>query len=155
MSEYAIGVFVICLVGGVCLTLVHGSGRAEGIALGVIILWVILSPIGESLSHFDPDSLSDLVIGGEYEGDENIDLVIEEAFADGIVGAVAEKFSIDKEDIRVRLYGFDRDSLTAEKIRIILSGRAALADYKAVEKYIDEMNIGECEVEIEIGKRLS
>lgn len=151
MSGYAISVFVICLVGGICLTLSHGGGKTESLAVGIIILWVILSPLGESLSHFDPESWLDSVEIGDYEGDGQIGSVIEDAFAEGIASAVAEKFSLDTENIRVRLYGFDQSRLSAERIRIILSGRAAFADYKAVEKYIDEMNIGECEVEIEIG----
>ena len=64
---------------------------------------------------------------------------------------MAEKFSLDRENIRVRLYGFDKDSLTADRIRVILSGGAALADYKAVEKYVDGLGVGDCDVEIELG----
>lgn len=151
MSEYAISVFAICLVGGVGLTLSYGQGRAERLAVGIIILCVILAPLVESISHFDPDGwLSEIDIPENGEGTE-LGGVIEDAFADGIAKAVAEKFSLDSEDIRVRLYDFDQTSLRAEKIRIILSGRAALADYKAIEKYIDGMEIGECDVEIEIG----
>ncbi len=151
MSGYAIGVFAICLVGGVCLMLSHGSGKAESLAIGIIVLWVILSPLGESLSHFDPEGWLDSIKTEDYEGGSQIGAVIEDAFAEGLARAVAEKFSLDEGDIRIRLYGFDQNKLSAERIRIILSGRAALADYKAVEKYIDGMNIGECDVEIEIG----
>lgn len=151
MSEYAISVFAICLVGGICLMLSHGQGKAESLAVGIIILWVILSPLGESLSYFDPDGWLDGIEIPDYESESELGAVIEDAFAKGIGRAVAERFSLDTENIRVRLYGFDKDNLRAEKIRIILSGRAALADYKAVEKYIDEMDLGECDVEIEIG----
>lgn len=155
MSEYFIGVFSVCLVGGICLTLAYGQGRGESLTVGIIILWVILSPIGESLAHFDPDGWLDSVEIPEYKDESEIGAVIEDAFADGLARAVAEKFSLRKENIRVRLYGFDRNKLRAERIRIILSGGAALADYKAVEKYINEMDIGECNVEIEIGSGLS
>ena len=151
MSGYALSVFTVCLVGGVCMTLCHGSGRAESLAVGIIILFVILSPIAESLSHFDVDSWLGSFEVEDYEGDAPLDSVIEDAFADGIRRGVAEKFLLDKEDIRIRLYDFDKESLTAGRIRVILSGRAALADYKSVEKYINEMNIGECEVEVEFG----
>jgi hypothetical protein len=151
MSEYAVGVFLICLITGACLSLAHGSGKAQSLALGIITLWVILSPISDLITHFDPDSLNDLIEIPEYDGSCEMDYIIEDAFAEGIARAVAEKYSLDRENIRVRLYGFDKTEMRAEKIMIILSGRAALADYKAVEKYIEEMEVGECNVEIEIG----
>ena len=80
-----------------------------------------------------------------------VDAVAEEAFAEGIARAVASKFSLPEEDIRVTVQGFDFSSMSAERIRIFLSGRAALADYKQIEKYINEQQMGECECEIEIG----
>lgn len=150
MSEYALAVFGICLVVGICLALLGGSGKAQSLALGIITLWVILSPLGDMIAHFDPNSF-DVVIP-EY-GSGEIDALIEDAFADGICTAVADKFSLDRGDIRVRLYGFDKEKMRAEKIMIILSGRAALSDYKAVEKYINSLEVGEGNVEIEIGGR--
>lgn len=150
MSGYAISLFLICLTVGVFLSLCYGRGRGESLALGIILLSVIITPIADGLIDFDGE------IPGKIEipdgiGQEGIDSVIEEAFADGICSAVEEKFSLDRENIRVRLYGFDKDSLTADRIRVILSGGAALADYKAVEKYIDGLGVGDCEVEIELG----
>ena len=150
MSEYALAVFGICLVVGICLTLSYGSSKAQSLALGIITLWVILSPLSDMIEHFDPNSL-DVVIP-EY-GSGEIDVLLEDAFADGICNAVADKFSLNREDVRVRLYGFDKEKMRAEKIMIILSGRAALSDYKAVEKYINSMEVGEGNVEIEIGGR--
>lgn len=152
MSQYAISVFGICLIGGVCLSLSHGSGRVQSLAIGIITLFVILSPLSDMVSHFDPDGWLDSSDFPEYETGE-MDYIIEDAFAEGLSRAVAEKFSLDSEDIRVRLYGFNKNEMSAEKIMIILSGRAALADYKAVEKYVREMEVGECSVEIEIGGR--
>lgn len=150
MSEYALAVFGICLVVGICLALSNGSGKVQSLALGIITLWVILSPLGDMIEHFDPNSLD--VDIPEYSSGE-IDMIIEDAFAEGICTAVADKFSLDPDDIRVRLYGFDKEKMRAEKIMIILSGRAALSDYKAVEKYINSLEVGEGNVEIEIGGR--
>ncbi len=152
MSEYALAVFGICLVVGICLTVSHGSSKAQSLALGIITLWVILSPLGDIIEHFDPNSWMDSIDIPDYDSGE-IDIVIEDAFADGICSAVADKFSLNRDDIRVRLYGFDKEEMRAEKIMIILSGRATLSDYKAVEKYINSMEVGECNVEIEIGGR--
>ena len=143
-------IFAICLVGGVCLSLAYGLGRAERRAIGIIVLSVILSPLYNIPSDFDPNSLlSDTRLP---DGDNaQLGAVIEQAFADGIACGVAEKFSLNVEDIRIRIYGFDYEALRCDRIRIILSGRAALADYKAIEKYVNGMDIGECDVEIEIG----
>jgi hypothetical protein len=145
-----INVFFVCLIGGVCGMLAYGQGRGEKLAVGIIILWVIISPVSEAFSQFNPNDWLDSVEIPDYGDNSQLGGVIEDAFADGIVSAVAEKFSLDRENIRVRLYGFDQSKLCAEKINIFLLGKAAFADYKAVEKYINEMNIGVCHVEIEI-----
>lgn len=151
MSGYALGVFVICLIGGVVTLLSHGSGRAERMVVGIVTLYIIIAPLAEGLSDFDAERWFDSLrgegvdISTEYEG------VLEDAFADGVARAVSEKFSLDKDNIRVSLSGFDSGSLRAERIRISLSGTAALADYKAVEKYVNSLDLGECDVEIEIG----
>lgn len=152
MSEYALAVFGICLVVGICLALLGGSAKAQSLALGIITLWVILSPLGDIIEHFNPNSWMDSIDIPDYDSGE-IDALIEDAFADGICTAVADKFSLDRRDIRVRLYGFDKEKMRADKIMIILSGRAALSDYKAVEKYINSLEVGEGNVEIEIGGR--
>lgn len=150
MSEYVIGIFAICLAGGLSLSLAYGLGRAEGIAVGIITLWVILSPLSGQVGSLD---INELIGSSEIEqlDPPQIDPAIESALAEGIKAALSEEFSIDREDIRVRLYDFDAGSLSCSRIRITLSGRAILADYKAVESYINKMNIGECDVEIEIG----
>ena len=39
----------------------------------------------------------------------------------------------------------------AEKIEITLSGYGAFADFRSIENYIEEAELGECEVKIHIG----
>lgn len=151
MNGYAFAVFSICLVGGALSLLFHGSGRGERMVLGIVTLYIIISPLADGLSDFDLDRwLEELrgesvSVAPEYEG------VLEESFADGVALAVAEKFSLERENIRVDLRNFDVESMSAERIRVTLSGVAALADYKAVEKYLNSLDLGECDVEIEIG----
>ena len=150
MSSYAISIFAVCLLVGICLSLRYGRSGGESLALGIILLSVIISPLADGLINFDSGIFDNIEIPDGI-GQEGIDAVIEDAFAEGICSAVAEKFSLDKDNIRVMLYNFDKESLTAGRIRIILSGGAALADYNAVEKYIDGLGVGECDVEIELG----
>lgn len=151
MSEYVLGVFAICLAGGVASMLSYGSGKAEIIVVGIVSLYVILSPVAaEALSFNLTDYLQSIEdSAGKVESEYST--VIEDAFAEGISRAIAEKFNLNTEDIRVKLSGFDSETMRAEKIKVTLSGVAAFSDYKAVDSYIDGLNLGECDVEIEIG----
>ena len=150
MSEYLMEVFGILAIIGALSLLTYGSGRAESVALAIICLYILASPLVELVGGFKPEGFFDSIKIPEVEIGSGYDAVIEDAFADGIGRAVADKFLLRKEDIRVRLVGFDSERMRAEKIQLILSGRAALADYKAVEKYIDSLSLGEGSVEIEI-----
>ena len=151
MSEYAIGVFLISAIVGMLSHLSYGGrGDISKLALSVLMLYVVVAPLADMVkntdfkSHFEVDYNEEIITDG-YEG------IAEDAFARGIESAVADKFSLPEDNIRVRVVGFDFKNMRAEKIKVILSGRASLADYKAIEKYLDGLNIGECECEIEIG----
>ena len=65
--------------------------------------------------------------------------------------SAAEKFSLDRDLVRVNVVGFDFENMCAQSIEVVLSGRAAMADYRAIERYINDMDIGECNVEVGIG----
>lgn len=151
MMEYAISAFGICAIIGALSLLTYGSGRAESLSLAIICLFVLASPIAEAVGSFSHENWFDSIEIPDSEIGSGYDEVIEEAFAEGIKRAVADKFSLNKKDIRVKLINFDNKNMCAEQIRVILSGRAALADYLAVEKYLDGLSMGECCVEIEIG----
>lgn len=148
MSEYAIGVFVISAVVGVCSHIAYkGKSDPSHLALAIVLLYVVVSPIAEmtlSGSLAKPE-YDESIIGDGYEG------VAEQAFGRGILSAVADEFSLDTENLRVAIDGFDFEKMRAERIRVILSGRAALADHKGIEKYINSLDRGVCECEIEIG----
>lgn len=151
MTEYAITVFAICAVVGVLSLISYGSGRAESLSLAIITLFIIAAPVVRAVGSFDMEGWLSSFDSPDYEVDSEYGEVLRESFAEGISLAVADKFSLNKEDIRVRLSGFDAQNMRADSIKIILSGRAVFADYKAVESYIDRLEMGECSVEIEIG----
>lgn len=151
MSGYALGIFAVCLICGLSTLLSHGSGRAERIAIGIISLYIIISPIADGVSHFDVENWLGSLTVPEGEIDSEYTAMLEDAFTDGIKACVAEKYSLDKADVRVRVYGFNSSKLSADRIRVILSGGAIITDYKAVEKYLNTLGLGECDVEIEIG----
>lgn len=151
MTEYALAAFGILALSGALSLLSYDSGRAEKAALAIICLFTLLSPVAEAAYSFDPGEIVDKITIPDIDTESGYDRVIEDAFADGIASAVADKFLINKENIRIRLYNFDSKNMSAGSIRVILSGRAALADSIAIEKYLDSLSLGDCEVEIEIG----
>lgn len=151
MKEYFLLVFAICVICGVVGLLCYGSGKAERLAVGIIALYVIVSPIA---TGFDDLKLN---VDGLFPDREDIEVdtgyatILEEAFIDGVKGAINEKFSIKKENIRVKTQGFDPERMTCDSICVTLRGIAVLADVESVVKYLNELSIGECSVEIEIG----
>ena len=151
MTEYALAAFGILALCGTLSLLSYGSGRAETAALAIVCLFTLLSPVAEAVRSFDPGEVVDKITIPDIDAESGYDRVIEDAFADGIASAIADKFLINKENIRIRLYNFNSKNMSADSIRVILSGRAALADSIAIEKYLDGLSVGDCEVEIEIG----
>ena len=152
MNEYFISVFVICVVMGILgLLSYNDKNSAERAALGVILLFVVLSPITEMIASFDTSDFDPQKFIADLEIGEEFSKVGEAALADGICRAVCEKFSFAEEDVSATLEGFVFEEMRAKRVRIVLSGRAALSDSRAVKKYVDEMGVGESEVGIEFG----
>ena len=151
MREYLISVFVICFLTGVLGRVSFSGGEFEKTALLIITLFVIASPLTGLIGNFSLDSV--LPPEGEYDGmlDEGYVEIAEQAFSDGIKRAIEEKFLLESDGVRVRVFGFDFNNMRAESIKVILSGKAATADYRRIKAYVDSLDVGECEVNIEIG----
>lgn len=139
-----IGVFLIATIVSMLRLIGYRSGVSERLTLGIICVYIVLSPI-KNLSAEGFDNLFDVP---EIETGEGAGQILEEALATGIAGSIADEFSLKRENISVRLFDFDKESMTAGKIEIILSGTAVTADYRLIEAFVNEMNIGECRVEI-------
>ena len=119
-------------------------------AFGVLLFSVVCTPLFSLFDGHDGDfkeAFPEIPSVEESEGEE----VFEKSFREGIKRTVCEKFSLNYKDVRILCENFSRESYTAEKIRVVLSGAAATADYREIEKYLNGMEIGECKVEIEIG----
>ena len=113
-------------------------------ALGIICVYIVLSPI----KNLTVESLDDLFDIPEIETGDGAGQILEDALATGIARSISDEFSLKMDNISVRLFDFDKESMTAGKIEIILSGSAVTADYRLIEAFVNEMNIGECRVEI-------
>ena len=154
MTEYTLGTFAILAICGVLSLISYGSGVTEKAAVGIVAAFVILSPLVTELKNIDLEGALDSLTGGSYETDADPSLVAEEAFAKGIRRAVAERFSLKEENIRVKIIDFDMEKMSSGQIKIFLGGSAALADYRGIESYVNSLGMGECDVEIQLGKGL-
>lgn len=144
MKAYVIGVYLIAALVSVLRLIGYRSGAGERLALGIICVYIVLSPI----KNLSVESFDDLFDIPEIEVDEGAGQILEDALAKGVARSISQEFSLKTEDISVRLFAFDKESMTAESIEVILSGSAVTADYRAIEGFVNEMNIGECRVEI-------
>ena len=154
MREYLITVLTVSAVGGISVSLAHGSyKKITGTVAGIVLTLVILNPV---LSAFDGilDSAKELPSFSEEEGESGYSEVLEEAFRSGVVKAVAKEFGVKEEDVYLNIEGFEAERMRAAEIRLVLVGRAATADIPRIRQYLAENFLadgGKCEVGIEIG----
>lgn len=152
MSEYAITLLGMLFISGVLSLLCYGQGRAEKAAVGIITAFVILSPVVSAASSFDISEALTKIPFGDYDSDADPSTVAEEGFAQGIKNAVCENFLINKENISVKINDFDMKNMKCREIVIFLSGSAVMSDYRGIESYIEGLGMGECRVEIQLGR---
>ena len=113
------------------------SDKTLRLALGVMMLSALVSFFSSFsfdliLPDTDADDFSEL--------SELHNLTVEEAFADGVALAVADKFGFSRADISVDAVRVSED-LTAEEIRLTLRGKASLADTRGIRSYLIENGI--------------
>lgn len=117
-------------------------------ALGMILTAALFTPAVPLVN-----GLKNIDFAYTGEGFESISLekTLEKAVADGVRDSIAEEFSIKKNSIEVELFGFDAEKITAEGITVTLIGTAAAKDIVAVEKFVSELGLGECILEVRVG----
>lgn len=148
MSELAVSVFAASAALGALGLIAYRLGDAvQRFAFAVLLSLAVVSSLSEAIA--DLHLILDGTSGGGGQDNGLYAEVGEIAFSAGIAESVADKFSLDRSEIAVRLVGFDFSQMRAEKIIITLSGSAAPADMRGIEKYISDEKLGECEVKIE------
>ncbi|MBQ7387571.1 MAG: hypothetical protein IJW03_05355 [Clostridia bacterium] len=153
MREYIVS--VLCAVATLAiLSLIsykENGDTGKRIAFAVLFIWISFVPLAKDVLSLGDIRLPSIDIDiSDYT--EEYKNVAEDAFSRGVKTLICDKFSLDGELVRVLVEGFDFESMSASRIRVILSGKAALASYKDIEKYIEDQGFGECDAEIEIGK---
>ena len=150
MKEYLISVVLITALVALASHFLPDAAVGYGrLALGIVLLYAVLSPLAALLSSFP--ALPDLPELPQQENAPLYEQYAQEGFCRGIASAVGEKFSVAEARISVRAEGFDVQSMRAEKIWILLRGEAVFADGPAIKAFVEGEGLGECEVEIEIG----
>ena len=153
LSGYFSATLTTCIFIAVLLALAHPRLKSVSVfGAGILLVCVIMLPLVDIISDFDiNDSLEGLINDMQYEGMS--DDAIEIAFERGIAKYVADEYGVSPDNVAVYVDGFDMGALTAERIYVTLSGRAALLDYKSIEERLaDEFTRGgECEVTLRIG----
>ena len=151
MREYFAAVFVVSLLIGFLEKFLYKEKGVFGekAALAVILMFAVASPLPPLLSQESvlpqfPDFGTGEVGTGEYEE------VAKEAFEEGIRKQIADEFAVGEEKINVRCINFSFKEMKAEKISVLLSLSAAGVDPQRVEKYVNGLGLGECEVQFEI-----
>lgn len=144
MSEYLVTIFAASAISAIS-AFVFFSKRQEKVAaaaFGIILVSAIISPL---LSIYRVIGEEDFY-KTEQKDEDAFSEVVEESFCDGIESAVADKYSLSEEDISAEVFGFSKDSMSAEKIVITLRGKASFTDLVSIRHFIEENNLGKCEV---------
>lgn len=145
-------VIAVSILSALATLISHGtaSERAIRAAISMILIYTVSRPVIAFVSEADPSDFYYETGEGEEISDPEYLKVAEEAFVRGVRLAVCEKFDLNDEDVHVLVSGFDFEKMRAGKIKIILYGRAALADARNIEAYVSEGGLGHCEVDIGI-----
>lgn len=156
MAEYLVAITAVSVFLGILGYLAYPSGseRSVKLALALLLIYAVLLPLVSLVRGIAENGMPDNTefpdgsISEEY-GEEYIE-VAKNAFKSGICKLLFTKYGIKESDAAVYVYNFDFESMSAERIKIVLSGSAKFKDYRAIESYVTGSGLGECEVEIEI-----
>lgn len=149
MSEYALTLTGVCMLSSAVGILLSESGfeKCAEAVMGIILLYAILSPIPALVREVDYD----------FEGYPQIEYndafadTLESGTAEGIRLALCEKFDLRSDEVEVATEIAGADPLSFEKITVVLKGAAALSDYRRIREFVENMELGRCEVRIEYG----
>lgn len=152
LREYFLGILALSL------TLAFGIGvshsRLKGavtVSAGILMISAILLPLVDIFGKLNINDVTDGLFD-DIEYEELTDDTVERAFEMGIAQYITDKYGVPPDSVLVMADGFKLESLRAERIYVTLSGKAALLDYKKIEKEIEESFTlgGECEVSLRI-----
>lgn len=149
MNEYTAVIFaasaMICIAG-----LAFYSSKQEPVArlaLGIILVCAVIDPLVSMVRGLIDIDYSE----NEAIGQTVYEKTAEEAFLDGVRLAIMQEFSISAQELSVSAVGFSSQSMNCERITVTLMGSACFADVGAIRAFVEENNLGKCEVKLGFG----
>lgn len=157
MSGYLISVMAATLVVALGVLVSYGgrTARLSSAAMGIVLLYTVTVPLISMTSDLSGLLNVDYLDEFKVECDVNDTLFYDRtvvAFSEGVERLVCEKYDLKSDDVYVSARSLDIETMRAEKVIIILSGRAVSADARSIEEAIESAGLGECEVKIDFGK---
>ncbi len=157
MSGYIISVMAataVVALGGL-ISYGGGTARISRAAMAMVLLYTVTLPIisvtGDVSQLISEDFFDDIKV--EYDPDDTLFYErTASAFSDGVKKFVCGEYRFADDDVRVTVRSLDVESMRAEKIIIVLSGRAIIADARSVAETVEDAGLGECEVKIDVGR---
>ena len=157
MTEYIISVMAataLVALGG----LVTYGGKTERVsraAMAVVLLFVVTVPIFSATGGISDLFSSDFFEELKVECDSGDTLFYENtvaAFCDGVERLVCREHGLEGDNVQVSVRALDVESMRAERIIIVLRGRAVSADARLIAETVMDAGLGECEVKIDLGR---
>ena len=133
MTEYESGLLALSLVLTVGARLV--SDRRYVSVTGLLFSLILLSNVATPLVSLTEGDIS-LPIEHVTVDTSVFENSLAQAYASGIRRALCEQFSLKEEDVRVYVTELAAENIEEARVRVILSGRAALADRHRIEEYL-------------------
>ncbi len=143
MSEWIARVMTAAVLSAVLELLAPDGRMRRYVSFGIasVLLLVLLSPLGGLGARLPSFSLLPDLDGAETESGDAADTVVLQLAETALVSHLAERFSLDGEQIRVTLsYGEDQSIL---RLRILLPQGAPI---EAIRAYLASETSCECEV---------
>lgn len=112
--------------------------RSIALASSVLLFYLAVSFGGSlvlQIRDFDINSYLD-TLGSQLDGEGEFIALAEDGYCEGIKKLVAGEFSLSEKDLSVSVEGFDFESLTATRVKILLKNRAIYADNRAIAEYV-------------------
>lgn len=157
MSGYIISVMAataVVALGGL-VSYGGGTARVSRAAMAMVLLYTVTLPIISVTGNLSDLISTDFFDGIRVEYDPTDTEFYEhtaEAFCDGVRRLVCDELGFDEDDVAVSVRALEVESMRADKIIIVLSGRAATADARFVSRLVEDAELGECEVRIDLGR---
>ena len=141
---------VIISISALSAALLYDPENRSGFkfALGIILMAALFDPAVTAIKGLS--SLEFDYTGTAFES-EALSSTLEEGFLDGVRRMIADEFSIKEKNIELKARGFDPENMRAEEISVTLVGIAMTEDVLAIEKFVSELGLGKCTLEVRVG----